>query len=223
MVRVCCEIKVSKRVRLLCLRAQSTTRAAASSAVCCCSNFEHGGRCDGRPSTGLVPADPDRGGTCPVSRCCGVTIPLACWLGGEKPPCGGRLCCGWAVLLEAQRATAALVAAHSPFRSCSALPPQLFRITSAAVPNYLRTASALLPHCLRTASALLPHCFRTASALLPHCFRTASALLPHCFRTASALLPHCFRTASALLPHCFRTAGGMAVRPPLDLLGAVKR
>ena len=30
MVRVCCEIKVSKRARLLCLRAQSTTRAAAS-------------------------------------------------------------------------------------------------------------------------------------------------------------------------------------------------
>ena len=79
MVRVCCEIKVSKRARLLCLRAQSTTRAAASSAVCCCSNFEHGGRCDGRPSTGLVPADPDRGGTCPVSRCCGVTTPLAWW------------------------------------------------------------------------------------------------------------------------------------------------
>ena len=143
---------MSKRARLLCLRAQSVTRAAASSAVCCCSNFEHGGRCDGRPSTGLVSANPDRGGTCPVSRCCGVA-------------CGGRLWCGWAVLLEARRATAAL-AAHSSFRSFSALPPQLFRITAVAVPHYLHTATALLPHCYRTATALLPHCCRTASALL---------------------------------------------------------
>ena len=204
MVRVCCEIKVSKRARLLCLRAQSTTRAAASSAVCCCSNFEHGGRCDGRPSTGLVPADPDRGGTCPVSRCCGVTTPLAWWRETALWWAAVLWLWVWAVLLEARRATAALVAAHSPFRSFSALPPQLFRITSAAVPHYLRTASALLPHCFRTASALLPRCFRTASTLLPHCFHTASTLLPHCFRTASALLPHCFRTASALLPHCWR-------------------
>ena len=135
MVRVCCEIKVSKRARLLCLRAQSTTRAAASSAVCCCSNFEHGGRCDGRPSTGLVPADPDRGGTCPVSRCCGVTTPLAwwretalwwaavlwLWVGGvtrsQKGHCG-PCCCAFAI-------------------------PQLFCLTSAAVPNYLRSCSAL--------------------------------------------------------------------------------
>ena len=177
-------------MRLLCLRAQSTTRAAASSAVCCCSNFEHGGRCDGRPSTGLVPADPDRGGTCPVSRCCGVTTPLAwwretalwwaavlwLWVGGvtrsQKGHCG-PCCCAFAI-------------------------PQLFCLTSAAVPHYLRSCSALPPHCFRTASALLPHCFRTASALLPHCFRTASALLPHCFRTASALLPHCWRNGSPL-------------------------
>ena len=115
MVRVCCEIKASKRARLLCcLRAQSTTRAAASSAVCCCSNFEHGRRCDGRPSTGLVPADPDRGGTCPVSRCCGVTIPLACWLGvtrSQKGHCG-PCCCAFAI-------------------------PQLLCVTSAAVPHYV--------------------------------------------------------------------------------------
>ena len=159
MVRVCCEIKVSKRARLLCLRAQSTTRAAASSAVCCCSNFEHGGRCDGRPSTGLVPADPDRGGTCPVSRCCGVTIPLAWWR--ETAGGGGRLCCGWAVLLEARGATAAC----GPC-CCAFAIPQLFCVTSAAVPHYLRSCSALPPHCFRTASALLPHCFRTASAPL---------------------------------------------------------
>ena len=165
--------------------------------LCCLllfENFEHGGRCDGRPSTGLVPTDPDRGGTCPVSRCCGVTIPLACWLDGEKPPCGGRLCCGWAVLLVTRSPKG-----HCGPCCCAFAIPQLFCVTSAAVPHYFHSCSALPPHCFRTASALPPHCFRTASALLPHCFRTTSALLPHCFRTASALLPHCFRTASALL------------------------
>ena len=148
-------------------RTKSTTRAAASSAVCCCSNFEHGGRCDGRPT---------KHGPCTRRSRSGRYLPRLALLWCDystslvernHPVVGGCVVRGrWAVLLEARRATAALVAAHSPFRSCSALPPQLFRITS-----------ALLPHCFRTASALLPHCFRTASALLSHCFRTASALL----------------------------------------------
>ena len=97
-----------------------------------------------------------------------------CLVERNCPVVGGCVVgCGWAVLLEARRATAPL-AANSPFRSSSALPPQLFHITSAAVPHYLSSSFALLPNCFRTASALVSYCFRTASELLPPYWRNGS-------------------------------------------------
>ena len=175
--------------------------------LCCRLLFEHSGGVtvdQARRALRLVPSDPDRGGTCPclVSRCCGVIIPLAWWRETALWWAAGLWSVVW-VGGVTTRATAAL-AAHSPFRNLSALPPQLCRITSAAVPKLLRTTSALLPHCFRTASALLPHCFRS-------CFRT-------CFRTASALLPHCFCTASALLLLC-----NDVIRPVIKSAGARRR